>query len=196
METPSESETPIEDQNDKASTEAAEAAPADAEEGAKGRDMTEEEIAAAGELLGPGVAGLASELVDEMAGDGIKDDTAALQALVDAPPDDAEDAEDAKTVTDEVVNVPRPFAAHQPKPLPTFECHKKVQAFLIAGAEALSGGSIRLAGVDADISIVVGSDYVDKHHPAIGGYYVRYHDGYESWSPADAFEDGYTQVAE
>ena len=27
-----------------------------------------------------------------------------------------------------------------------------------------------------------------------GGYYVRYPDGYESWSPAEAFEDGYTLV--
>ena len=27
-----------------------------------------------------------------------------------------------------------------------------------------------------------------------GGYYVRYPDGYESWSPAEAFEEGYTLV--
>lgn len=29
---------------------------------------------------------------------------------------------------------------------------------------------------------------------AVGGYYVRYADGYESWSPAQAFEEGYTRV--
>ena len=29
-----------------------------------------------------------------------------------------------------------------------------------------------------------------------GGYYVRYPDGYESWSPAEAFEEGYTLVEE
>ena len=29
-----------------------------------------------------------------------------------------------------------------------------------------------------------------------GGYYVRYPDGYESWSPAEAFEEGYTLVDE
>jgi len=28
----------------------------------------------------------------------------------------------------------------------------------------------------------------------LGGYYVRYEDGYESWSPAKAFEEGYTQI--
>ena len=26
------------------------------------------------------------------------------------------------------------------------------------------------------------------------GYYVRYADGYESFSPADVFEDGYTAI--
>ena len=26
------------------------------------------------------------------------------------------------------------------------------------------------------------------------GYYVRYQDGYESWSPAQAFESGYTEL--
>ena len=28
-------------------------------------------------------------------------------------------------------------------------------------------------------------------HSPVGGYYVRYEDGYESWSPAGAFESGY-----
>lgn len=29
----------------------------------------------------------------------------------------------------------------------------------------------------------------------VEGYYVRYKDGFESWSPATAFEDGYTRVS-
>ncbi len=29
---------------------------------------------------------------------------------------------------------------------------------------------------------------------AYGGYYVRYSDGFESWSPAKAFEEGYTRA--
>lgn len=40
----------------------------------------------------------------------------------------------------------------------------------------------------------VNAAYVAKHRPQVGGYYVRYSDGYESWSPAAAFEDGYTLV--
>lgn len=29
---------------------------------------------------------------------------------------------------------------------------------------------------------------------AVGGFFVRYDDGYESWSPAGAFEGGYTRI--
>ena len=28
----------------------------------------------------------------------------------------------------------------------------------------------------------------------LGGYYVRYADGFESWSPAKAFEEGYARI--
>lgn len=40
----------------------------------------------------------------------------------------------------------------------------------------------------------VGREYVRKHAPQAGGYYVVYDDGYTSWSPAKAFEDGYMRV--
>lgn len=36
--------------------------------------------------------------------------------------------------------------------------------------------------------------YVRKHEPKAGGYYVVYQDGYESWSPSEAFESGYEQI--
>ncbi len=78
--------------------------------------------------------------------------------------------------------------------LPEYKCHKVVTAFLIASTEPMSNGQIRLVGADPAHAIIVGSDYVDKHRPQIGGYYVRYHDGYQSWSPAAAFEGGYTLV--
>jgi hypothetical protein len=35
--------------------------------------------------------------------------------------------------------------------------------------------------------------YTSKHNPQVGGYYVVYADGYASWSPAQAFEEGYTR---
>jgi hypothetical protein len=40
----------------------------------------------------------------------------------------------------------------------------------------------------------VDAAYVRKHQPKAGGYYVVYADGYKSWSPAAAFEEGYTRV--
>lgn len=38
----------------------------------------------------------------------------------------------------------------------------------------------------------VDATYLKKHSPQIGGYYVVYTDGYKSYSPAKAFEEGYT----
>lgn len=40
----------------------------------------------------------------------------------------------------------------------------------------------------------VDAEYMLKHKPQVGGYYVQYADGYKSFSPAKAFEEGYTRV--
>lgn len=40
----------------------------------------------------------------------------------------------------------------------------------------------------------VTTEYVQKHNPQVGGYYVVYEDGYKSFSPAKAFEDGYRLI--
>jgi len=42
--------------------------------------------------------------------------------------------------------------------------------------------------------IPLDEEYLRKHNPQVGGYYVVYADGYKSWSPAQAFEEGYTRV--
>jgi hypothetical protein len=42
--------------------------------------------------------------------------------------------------------------------------------------------------------IEVDAAYVMKHDPQPGGYYVVYKDGYKSFSPAEAFEEGYTRI--
>jgi xanthine/CO dehydrogenase XdhC/CoxF family maturation factor len=34
----------------------------------------------------------------------------------------------------------------------------------------------------------------DSTEFALGGYYVLYEDNFESWSPAKAFEEGYTRI--
>ena len=84
--------------------------------------------------------------------------------------------------------------------LPEYQCHKKVKAFKIAKMAELrdEGGHVEYIlgagdGVNPFI-FVVSHKYVEKHNPEIGGYYVRYQDGYESYSPAGAFEEGYSLI--
>lgn len=48
---------------------------------------------------------------------------------------------------------------------------------------------ISLAAVESGVRSRVGVS-----HGVIDGYFVRYPDGYESWSPAEAFEEGYDKV--
>ena len=88
--------------------------------------------------------------------------------------------------------------------MPRYKCHKVVHAFKIEAIDRLddeewdgvserySPGWVRIRG-EGNI-VYQGPDYVEKHNPHVGGYYVRYEDGYESFSPADAFESGYTLI--
>ena len=39
--------------------------------------------------------------------------------------------------------------------------------------------------------IELSAEFIHKHKPVAGGYYVVYKDGYQSFSPASAFEEGY-----
>lgn len=85
--------------------------------------------------------------------------------------------------------------------MPKYQCHKQVWALKIAEVRqapadqpaAHEGGDWLLVPTDSSYSpIVVGHDeFVLKHRPKAGGYYVVYEDGYASYSPAEAFEDGY-----
>lgn len=80
--------------------------------------------------------------------------------------------------------------------MPKYESHKKVWALKIAAIEGdgIVGG-FRITPEDAGYApFLVEDAYVIKHNPQIGGYYVVYADGYKSFSPAEAFEDGYTRV--
>lgn len=82
--------------------------------------------------------------------------------------------------------------------MPKYRCHKTVHAMKIdkivdptpPGNE--SDGSRIL--VCEGSAIKADWDYMRKHKPEVGGYYVVYDDGYKSFSPAKAFEDGYTRI--
>lgn len=80
--------------------------------------------------------------------------------------------------------------------LPRYKSHKEVHALKIKQIESHMDGSATITPIEAGYdSFIVPSEYVNKHCPHAGGYYVVYKDGYESFSPAVAFESGYTLIA-
>lgn len=80
--------------------------------------------------------------------------------------------------------------------MPRYKCHKEVHALKIAGIEpATADGKTTIIPEDRGYApFQVDATYMQKHEPNVGGYYVVYADGYKSYSPAKAFEDGYTRI--
>jgi len=88
--------------------------------------------------------------------------------------------------------------------LPRWKSHKEVEAFKIYKIEhypvrdrkdclaATLYGEFPLVGLPYCVDVRL--SYWEKHQPKVGGYYVRYKDGYESYSPAEAFEEGYVPL--
>lgn len=89
--------------------------------------------------------------------------------------------------------------------MPRYKSHKQVHALKIGSIErkpnpdptgnsaASSYGAVITPAEDGYAPFEVDAAYMNKHNPEAGGYYVVYEDGYASFSPAKAFEDGYTR---
>ncbi len=74
--------------------------------------------------------------------------------------------------------------------MPRYECFKKVWALKIADIDG-----VMIAPSDEGYApFAVSAEYIEKHKPQVGGYYVVYQDGYRSYSPAEAFEQGYVPL--
>ena len=85
--------------------------------------------------------------------------------------------------------------------LPRCKCHKEVRALKIAGIhdtaepnDETDGSRIIEPAEEGYGVFKVTRDFIFNHKPQVGGYYVVYADGYASYSPAQAFEEGYTRV--
>jgi hypothetical protein len=89
--------------------------------------------------------------------------------------------------------------------LPKYRCHKEVYALKIKAIRKVSTEICREPVTDGTVFWIVPEDsqyaefevpldFITKHQPQPGGYYVVYKDGYRSFSPAEAFEDGYTRI--
>ena len=84
--------------------------------------------------------------------------------------------------------------------MPRYQCHKKVWALKIKKITRVPFGNATVTYTiipeDARYApFEVSVEYISKHSPQAGGYYVVYDDGYISYSPARAFEDGYTLIS-
>lgn len=82
-------------------------------------------------------------------------------------------------------------------PMPKYRCHKEVWALKILRMEPCEGDPPGMfLYVEAPFApIMVPDVWVGRFKPEVGGYYVTYRDGYTSFSPAKAFEEGYTLVS-
>lgn len=95
--------------------------------------------------------------------------------------------------------------------MPKYRCHKEVYALKIKEvikhahpdpkandaefeASEAFGGAHLFPEAKGYGPIPVTADWYRKHAPQPGGYYVQYEDGYTSYSPAAAFESGYTLI--
>lgn len=90
-----------------------------------------------------------------------------------------------------------------PEPMNLYMCHKIVEAAKVSSVQYdHETGNTTLGLVDPSgkplLPQTVPGDWVVKKAPEgaaanlVGGYFVKYPDGFTSWSPAKAFEEGYT----
>ena len=85
--------------------------------------------------------------------------------------------------------------------LPQYQSHKKVWALKIkelgptGSPDQESDGSLMMMPHNVDFApIKLDAEFVLKHSPKVGGYWVQYAEGYTSFSPAGAFEEGYSLI--
>ena len=85
--------------------------------------------------------------------------------------------------------------------MPKYQSHKQVWAFKIKSIlmdgednKNTDGSAIITPEEEGYAPFEVSAEYMQKHKPFVGGYYVVYKDGYKSFSPAEAFEEGNTKL--
>ena len=76
-----------------------------------------------------------------------------------------------------------------------YRSHKIVEAGKISAVEFSTAAEAKIALVGGEMVTSSGGWKARFHGDDDDlGYFVRYEDGYESWSPTKAFEEGYTVV--
>lgn len=78
--------------------------------------------------------------------------------------------------------------------IPQYRSHKIVRALHIDSVvpnEATKGATLHFAEAGFD-PLAISAEVYAKHQPRAPGVWVWYEDGYQSFSPTAAFEDGYS----
>lgn len=78
----------------------------------------------------------------------------------------------------------------------SYRCHKVVQAAKIVDLKDPDEHRARRLVLEDFGEITVHPHQSQFKNATVGGYYVVYEDGYASYSPAEAFEKGYTEITE
>lgn len=78
--------------------------------------------------------------------------------------------------------------------LPEYQCSKKVRACKISAIEIFQDMTAKITLENGDV--IEEFNYGNRFNGSESdlGYYVAYKDGYVSWSPTKAFEEGYSQI--
>ncbi len=81
--------------------------------------------------------------------------------------------------------------------MPRYKCHKEVHALKIKSVA--QHGSYMSVWVITPVDdgyepFNVVKEFIERHNPQPGDYYVVYDDDYKSISPAEAFEHGYRLI--
>lgn len=79
--------------------------------------------------------------------------------------------------------------------MPAYKSHKVVRAAKITAFRQNGNPNMPdlvLGEIDGITTLL--PEWHAKHKPQVGGYLVEYEDGYKSFSPAKAFEDGHTMI--
>jgi hypothetical protein len=77
--------------------------------------------------------------------------------------------------------------------LPRFQSIKQVRASQIKAVTILADGGANLYLADPVIMQVT-AEYMEKHKPEAGGFFVLYDGGYQSYSSAKPFKTGYVKI--
>jgi hypothetical protein len=82
--------------------------------------------------------------------------------------------------------------------LPKYRSHKEVEALKIGAISQMPDGGLYITPEAVVFPpFEVPAKFVPKHRdgvPEVGWYWVKYDNDYQSFSPAKAFEEGYTRI--